>query len=611
MSRKWYVTGSLVLALCMTTTASANIPTYLTQEEYIDVVQDNYYEDRGIVVENSPELGYLIYKNAYGQQITANYYPNEIEVEKQQYYEMEDKIGYLDQMFPNFDYDPRDTDISNIKTGDCIYIRKNKDNVITYISAYNDYMMRYGKIVAFNYNTGTTLDIQLQDEKGVTYFYQMSNTTPITKGGKLIEPNAIKVGDWAKFLVCEKILGEGITDEEIMEIVVDNDTRVISNLYRGQVTSVDTYKKLLNIKNAQALGKSSWGEYKNLLRLGIDTNTSIAYRLGARVPFDYVSRYLANAEGYVYIAAENYKGKENAVKLNFQGVNQNTLPASQVIAATATTAKLLSGETINIGEDSIVIRDNRLVGATNINVGDTLQAVITGDNKLALGRVTSNQVSAGNLQVYRGRIKKINTGESFQVETFSLLNGNLWYYHPTPQTFSIDANTKFYNTQGLVTDGISKFVAYGSSTNVGDVFTVVAMGDKAYEVVDMPYVTEAIKGEIYATGASNTSNTGNSSNTDNATNTANANNATNAANTTDLQIKDVYFYDTAKSKWNEYSQKNLGGTVTVGANTIIVKDGKVIPASKLEAGDTIRAMVNENFKTANGKVTGYIIYVEN
>lgn len=581
MRKKWYVTGGLLLALCMTTTVSASIPSYLTQQEYNDVLYSNYYEDRGIVIENNPSLGYLTYKNAYGQQVTANYYPDEVEVEKQPYYEQEDKIGYLDQLFPNFSYDPRDTDITNIKAGDCIYIRKNKDNVITYISAFNDYMMRYGKVTSFNFNTGTTANIQLTDERGNVYYYDLDAATPVTKGGKLVDLSTIQVGDWAKFLVSEKILGEGITDEEVLEIVVDNNTRTISNLYRGQVTSIDTYRRLLNIKNAQVLGKSVWGEYKTLVRVGLDAVNTKAYRLGNQISMDYINRYLSNVDGYVYVATENYKGTENAVKLNFQGVNQNTLPASQVIATTGSSVKLLSGETINVGEDSIVVRDNRLVGASDILVGDSLQAVITGGNNLAVGRITSNQTSTGTLQVYRGRIKKVNTGESFQVETFSLLENNLWYYHPTPQTFTIDADTRFYNTNGLVSGGINKFLSYGKDTNVGDVYTIVAIGGKAYEVVEMPYVTEATKGEIYAVDGAN------------------------------IMIKDAYYYDTKSNRWNQYSKKNVGGTISVQGNTIIVKNGQVVPSSSLEIGDTVKAMVDTNLKTAGGTVKGYIIYVEN
>jgi len=580
MKKGWYVTGSLLLALCMSTTTSASISSYLTQSEYSEILWDDYSEDKGIVVENYPELGYLTYKNSNGQLITCNYYAEEVAVEKQPHYEMEDKIGYLDELFPNFTYDPRDVQITSIQVGDCIYIRTNSEGYITYISAYNDYSMRYGKVVSFNYNTGEIANLQLEDQKGNLYSYDISLATPVTKGGKMYSLSTIKAGDWAKVLISQKILGEGIIEEEVLEIVLDNDTRVISNVYRGQLASIDTYKKLLNMKNAQALGKSSWGTYNGLVSMAVDTNTATAYRIGNRISFDYIKRYLINADGYVYVAAENYKGKENAVKLNFQSKLQTTLEPSPVISASMSSIKLLSGETIYVDEDAIIVRDNRLVSANNIMVGDYLQAVVTGENKLAIGRVVNNQTT-GSLQVYRGRIKKIADRESFQVETFSLLEGSTWYYHPTPQTFAIDMDTKFYNESGFVESGIESFLAYGEGTSIGDVYTIIAIGEKAYAVIDMPYVTNSVKGEVYATEDDS------------------------------IKIKDAYYYDTAKKRWVEYSKKNIGGTITLNANSVVVKGGKVIPVSKLEVGDTVSAMIETNFKNANGTVNGYIVVVEN
>lgn len=580
MKKRWYAAGSLLLALSIGTPIAANIPSYLIQTEYNDILNDNYNEDRGIVVENYPELGYLSYKNSAGRVITCNYYADEIVVEKQPYYEVEDKIGYLDEIFPNFTYDPRDVEITNIQSGDSIYIRTNQEGIITYISAYNDYIMRYGKVASFNYNTGETASLQLEDEKGNLYIYDIEMTTPVTKGGKTYGLSTIKAGDWVKVLVNQKILGQGIIDEEVLEIVVDNNTRQISNLYRGQVTSLDTYKKLLNIKNAQALGKNAWGAHKNLLSLSVEPKSLVAYRGGSRVSSDYIRRYLINADGYVYIAAENYKGKENVAKLNFQSNIQKTLEPSPVISISMSGVKLLSGETLSIGEDSIIVRDNRLVGANSIMVGDKLQAVVSGENQLAVGKVVNDQ-AVGSLQVYRGRVKKITDRESFQVETFSLLSGNTWYYHPTPQTFSIDIDTKFYNEEGLIANGIEEFLAYGEQSNVGDVYTIVAIGEKAYAINDMPYTTESVKGTVYSVEEDT------------------------------IKIKDVYYYDKTKKNWRQYSNKNVGGEIKILPNTLILKNGKVVPASKLEVGDTISGMIATNFKEAKGTVDGYIITVEN
>ncbi len=76
-----------------------------------------YSELRGIVVENNTEYGYIVVIDNNGKKVTKNYYTDQIEVEKQPYYESGDDIGYLDQMFPNFEYDPRDTTIDEIEPG--------------------------------------------------------------------------------------------------------------------------------------------------------------------------------------------------------------------------------------------------------------------------------------------------------------------------------------------------------------------------------------------------------------------------------------------------------------------------------------------------------------
>ena len=61
----------------------------------------------------------------------------------------------------------------------------------------------------------------------------------------------------------------------------------------------------------------------------------------------------------------------------------------------------------------------------------------------------------------------------------------------------------------------------------------------------------------------------------------------------------------------EYSKKNAGGTITLNANSVVIKDGKVVPVRQLEVGDTISAMIETNFKEANGTANGYIVVVEN
>lgn len=579
MRKKQWVAALLGLAIALPTTVFADIPSYLDEQEYTNILTDNFYEERGIVLENDPYLGILTIKNGEGKSIKLNYYREEVVVEKDPYYESEDRIGYLDELFPHFSFDPRDTTVDKIKPGDGIYVRYNKDHAITYISAYNDYIMRYAKVQSFNYNTGTTPTLTLEDEKGNIYTYEIGLDTPVTRGGTAFTISEIKLGDWAKVLVSQHILGEGMLLEEVKEVVLDADARYISNVYRGQVAGVDTYKNMLNVKNAQSLIKTGWSYPINVLALKMNPREIESYLIGQPVSLDYIARSLRNGSGYVYVAAEQHMGKENAIKLNFQSKMQTTLPFTTVTYASPGVIKLLTGETLYLAKDAIVVRDKRLVEPYNIMVGDRVQTVITGEHKVAVANIVPDVVQ-GALQIYRGRVKKISDNDTFEVETFSMLEGNKWYYHPTPRTFTIDTSTKFYADDGIVEGGIKQFLGYGEDSKIGDVYTIVSIGDRAYSIVDMPYTKESVKGEVYAVGADG------------------------------IQIKDVYYYHRGQKKWLEYSKKNTGATINLSPNTIIVREGKVVPPSKLQKGDKIKIMLEESIKDTSGKTTGYVIIVE-
>ncbi len=578
--RRLRMMAVMLISATIATSTFANVSGYVTEDEYNDILNDRYIEDRGIVVENQPDLGYIVYRNESGREITCYYYKEEIVVEKTPYYESEDRIGYLDELFPSFEYDPRDISITSIMPGDNIYIRRNHEGVATYISAYNDYLMRYAKVISYDYNTGGLPSIGLQDDKGNVYYYEIPLQTPITKGGKLISFGGIQTGDWVKVLVSQRIMGIGHMSEKVIEIVVDNGSRYIENLYRGKLLNIDSFNQAMNLADAQVLGKSAWGPYNSLKRLGINMSSTLAYVGGNRMPMSYIDRYMRNYDGYAYVATENYKGKESAVKLNFQSKSQVTLPPSLVISATGNTIKLLSGHTINVAEDSIIVRDKRLIDGNGIMVGDTITAVITGESKLAVGTI-QNKEQTNSLEVYRGRINKIEDRESFEVETFSLLNGTTWYYHPTPHVFTIDAETRFYTSEGFVENGIESFIDYGEQTLFNKVFTVVADGGRAKVITDIGYSTEAVKGEVYKTEEGKVS------------------------------IKDVYYYHNDQKKWVEYSRKNVGATLNVQPNTVIIKDGEAVPMRMLEVGDKLSVVVEENIKDTDGVVTSYVIRVDN
>lgn len=574
----------LALAALTLTTSAMAMPTYLNSDEYNEAASGNIYEDRGIVIENQPYLGYLVYRNNRGQEVTANYYRQDITVEKQPYYESADRMGYLDELFPNFNFDPRDTTIDQIKAGDSIYLRMNKQGDVQYISSYNDYIMRYGKVHSWDVSGQGAGTLVLEDDKGRLYSYTIGFQTPITKGGKSITLGALGPGNYIKILVAQKPLGAGVLEEEVMEIVVDNDTRVISDIYKGELMNLDSYKNTLSLANAQSLGKAGWGVYTDLLTLRADPKTLAAYYIGNPVSWDYMSRNL-RGNNYVYAAVEDFMGKQTATKLNFQSKMQRTLPTTEVIYASPGVIRLLSGETLYLASDAIVVKDKHLIEPHNIMAGDTIQTVVTGENKVAVAQILPG-VTTGDLQIFRGRIRQIADRQSFEVETFSLLEDSAWYFHPEPRTFAIDYTTKFYSPEGFVAKGIEEFLSYGEHSQVNEIYTILASGDKAIAVIDMPYAKESIKGNVYK-----------------------------VENDT-VYLNDVYYYHTSQKKWVLYSRKNTGVALTINPNTMIVKNGEIVPLRSLEVGDKLTVMIEDSLKdlekeqdTTQIKASAYILTV--
>ncbi len=576
------------IAVAFLFSASIVLPVYpqtipnMNAAEYKEAQKQKITEERGLVIANEPELGYLTYVNVKGETITRNYYKNEVKVEKAPYYEVEDLIGYIDEMFPSFQYDPRDTTAEHVQPGDYIYMHLSKDKTITHISASTSHIVRYGKVKQFTSGGMAMSKMMIEDEQGQIFNMEVSSQSPVTKAGIPMTVSQIQEGDWVKVLLSQGTIAPGNTAEYVKEIVVDRGSRHISNIYRGQVTHIDPYQSNLYLKNTQPMVKNGWGAYKDIKELSVKQGTVATYHMGKQVPWDYVTRYLKHQPGYVYIAMEEYYGSERAVKLDFQSVHQRTLPATTIISAQPGSIKLMSGEEIEVREDAIIRRNGRLVDAYSIMASDYAQVVVTGENKAAVIDITQKPTK-GNLQIFRGRIRNIKDRETFEVETFSLLEDTLWMYHPIPRTFTVDDRTKFYNEAGFANNGLEEFIGYGETTQIEEVYTIIVEGDYAQAVIKMPYTRYSVRGEIYE------------------------------ASNGGIKIKDTYIYHEEQKRWEVKGRKNNTQAITLKPNVAVIKNGKLISPNSLVKGDRVRIMTDVNplaEKETDTGVEGYLIIVE-
>ncbi|OOO00296.1 MAG: hypothetical protein ATN35_08085 [Epulopiscium sp. Nele67-Bin004] len=174
-----------------------------------------------------------------------------------------------------------------------------------------------------------------------------------------------------------------------------------------------------------------------------------------------------------------------------------------------------------------------------------------------------------------------------------MLDGADWYYYPQPREFAIDYSTKFYTENGLVEDGINSFMGFGADTQISEVQTVVAMGDKAIAVSNMPYSTNSVKGTIYQI--------------DDQT----------------IYLKDIFYFSDTYKRWVQYGTTNVGISVTLNPNGLVLKEGGLATTNQLEVGDSLTAMIHASIpdiveETGSGNdgantiinATGYIITVD-
>ncbi len=556
----------------------ADVITYMG-EPAVDI------ELRGIVIENNTDFGLLTFLDNDGVEISKTYLTNDIKVEKQPYYTEEDAVGYLDEIFPNFDYDPRDSFIEDIEPGDIIFVKLDPNNTdnITSISASTNYAMKYGKIKSISID-GDTASALIEYEDKLTSWYDFPSNIFVTKDGKEVPLQSVVAGDWAKFLVNQAIVAPGEVIETVKEVTVEGDEHFITNIIKGQVANIDTIQNTLVLQNTQNLEKNGWTDYKNISQFSLAGKDIEFYNNGQRVTFEYVNKYLKRTDGEVYVALENNFTGEKVKKVTFRTGRDELLPPDTILSADANGNFTIMGNSNAVSTDqgTIVRRYGRLVDHNSILPPDYAIVALNGADKAAIVDIDERPATSG-VTVMRGRILSVDQGKSFKVQSFSLLNQtNDWSYTPVQREFAIDHNTLFVGGNGP-TD-MYKFIDYGDEAVKDKVYTIVVEGSRAVRVVEAPYPQyNSVRGTVYQ-------NTGGS-----------------------LSIKDAEFYTDKTGRWNIISNKNPILNVSTGVNSIIIRQNKLVTGNDVKVGDLINVMIAPSTTTTpkpGDTVSGTIVRVD-
>lgn len=539
-------------------------------------------EIRGIVVENNTGLGYITIVDNNGNEVTKNYYETNLTVEKQQYYDASDEIGYYDQVFPNFKYDPRDTTIDQIEPGDIVFIRPSSTDpdTIESISASTNYIMKYGKVTQKTTNNGLSQMLITYEDKQTTWF-DVADSIFVSKDGKPINFADIQNGDWVKVLVNQAIISPGYVIESIKEISVEGIGHDISTIVKGKLGAINPMQNQISIQDAYTLNESGWTNYQQIKQLSIANNDIDYYYEGKQISLDYAMQFLKRADGNVYVALENNYAGEKVAMVSFRNSRDDVLNSDTVVSSDGlgSFSTLSSNGSISTDAGTIVRRNGRLTTGNNIMIPDYATVVLNGNNKAAVVDIFDTPGYQG-VMIARGRILSVDEGQSFKVKSMSQLSGYKWVYTPVEREFSIDHTTQFITADGPVS--MDTFIDYTENSVTDQVYNIVTDGTKAIQIISAPYSKEAVRGTVYNVGEGT------------------------------VGLKDATYYLSDNGSWKTASEKDNAINVTAGTNCIVVRNNQVSTINQLQPGDKVRVMVDTIPNPVSGSMTvnGYVILVE-
>ncbi len=542
-------------------------------------------EVRGIVVENNPSFGYMVIYNNNGTKTTYNYDKGSLQtVKKREYYQPEDTIGYIDQVFKSGNYNPVNSTIDRIEAGDIVYIRPsaNDKTYIESISASPNYTTKAGTIKSYIDN-GTTVNMLVQFDNGTQSMYTFPSEIIITKEGKLINSSDIVVGDYAKVLVNTAIITPGYVIETVKEIAVEGDYTNISSVVKGQLSNVDNIQKTLQVQNAQTLDKSGWNNGKQIATYSLKGAPEVFYN-GKQIDLAYASTYLKRGNNVVYMAMESSYSGDNVKKVSIYDGRDTLLSADTIVNANNGSLVLANNfQNITTDNGSIVIKNGKLVSPSNLSVYDYAQVSLNGGSKAAIVNVTDKSTT-NLLQISRGRVQSVDEGQSFTVQSLAQLADGKWTVSAVARTYNIDFNTIYLTEDGEVLS-MEQFIDYTEDSVYGDVYNIISFdGVYADYIISAPYTKQPVKGTVYKVDGDV------------------------------VYLKDAMYLNTTTNTWSIISRKDNTCVLTTYPNTIITKNDNVVGVSKIEVGDQIDFYTTtlDYANMASGMdIDGYIVEVKN
>ncbi|NMA65299.1 MAG: hypothetical protein GX957_03545, partial [Clostridiaceae bacterium] len=436
--------------------------------------------------------------------------------------------------------------IQSIQPGDKVFINLDNDGYIEKISAKSFYKPVIGTVHYKGLNWLT-----LKKEDGTFAYYSISDTVPIYRNGKPENFSNILAGEKVKLLVQTD--GGNI---DIAGIEIEKTPSYITGIYRGVFETFDTSRDMLIVSNLQEFINGNW---KNTSFIGIKS---------IKFSEDFKKRPAKRGTGISYFATQvAADGTEKIVAASYRSSSPfEMIIRDSLLSITGSNLYLQNlSENILFNEDTIVVKDGRLVDISAINTLDAVKISMERyNNGFFANIITCDSLNNLGLSIYRGRISDVEPEKSITVESFARLNGVTWEFTNTPKTFNIDLTV----TRLFTEDGIGSMRDF-SENYKGQTVYIVSDGTSIELISTAPYANSPVSGRISNMTGELYDSIGNL-----------------VSNPDSIELTNVLIYDTDENLWSGHDDIEID----IPVNAIVIKDGKVGSASLLREGDEIKVI---------------------
>ena len=463
--------------------------------------------------------------------------------------------------------------IEDVTPGDSVFLKLDDGGYVSEIAAKQNYITLYGALMS---KTASSFLIRYED--GRQQQLNIEDDTIITKGGRIVTVNDVRPGQRVRVILSR-------TDHmtALKELTVETANHHISHIYKANIYYYEPLSDSLVVDNIRLLERGQWmrTSHRGLIELILDEHVEVLDR-GKEVALNDINEYYYDRE--IYIAVEKgLGGNEKAVVISMRGDRDAERPYDDVIQAVAPAEGAFTlrrqYEAFNITEDTIIVKDGKMVTANNVSINDQAYIVAnrsddSGNFYAGIIEIQSYDASDAVL-VYRGRIKGINDQQDFVVESFSRLQetgGRLqWHYYNTPKTFILTRDTRILDENGVVNN--REFDEYSDRDYVGKVVNVVADDIEALMISEAPYGLYNVRGEVYLPHGK-------------------------AAEDT-LELRNVSIFNRNEGQWENAEN----GTITLREDTIILKSDTLSEPLDIVRGTMVKVL------KAEGETSGEAIVV--